>query len=150
MLLSFKISKSMVLKVGKLGIHWQWLKTWFGEFCNMWDIFKYFIYLFLERGEGREKEMEGNIDVWWSVASHMPPAGYLACNPGMCPDWELSQPPFGSQAGTQSTEPHQWGQYLGYFKRLLVLPILSDKWTCICVKSCNTFSSFLFKEKINT
>ena len=44
------------------------------------------------------------------VASHMPPAGDLAHNPGMCPDWELNQWPFGLQAGTQSTEPHQPGQ----------------------------------------
>ena len=33
-----------------------------------------------------------------------------ACNPGMCPDWELNQQPFGSLAGAQSTEPHQPGQ----------------------------------------
>ena len=26
----------------------------------------------------------------------------LACNPGMCPDWELNQRPFGSQGGPQS------------------------------------------------
>ena len=32
------------------------------------------------------------------------------CNPGMCPDWELNQKPFGSQAGTQFTEPHQPGK----------------------------------------
>ena len=28
-------------------------------------------------------------------------------NPGMCPDWESNRRPFASQAGTQSTEPHQ-------------------------------------------
>ena len=43
------------------------------------------------------------------VASHEPPTGDLARNPGMSPDWELNQVPFGSQAGTQSTEPHQPG-----------------------------------------
>ena len=37
----------------------------------------------------------------------MLPTGNLAHNPGMCPDWELNQQPFGLQAGTQSTEPHQ-------------------------------------------
>ena len=36
-----------------------------------------------------------------------PPTGELTRIPGMCPDWELNQRPFGSQAGTQSTEPHQ-------------------------------------------
>ena len=44
------------------------------------------------------------------VASHMPPTGDLACNPGMCPDWELNGQPFSLQAGAQSTEPHQPAQ----------------------------------------
>ena len=40
--------------------------------------FKHFIYLFLERGQGREKERETNVDVWEkhrSFASHTPPTG---------------------------------------------------------------------------
>ena len=49
---------------------------------------KLFIYLFLERGEGREKRRERNINVWF--ASHVPPTGDLARNPGMCPDWDLA------------------------------------------------------------
>ena len=56
--------------------------------------FKDFIYLLLERGGGKENESERNISVWelhGLVASHMPPAGDLATNPGMCPDWELNQ-----------------------------------------------------------
>ena len=44
-----------------------------------------------------------------TVASHTPPTGDLARNTGLCPDWELNQRPFGSQAGTESTEPHQLG-----------------------------------------
>ena len=43
------------------------------------------------------------------VVSHVPPTGDPAHNPGMCPDWESNQRPFSSQAGTQSTEPHQPG-----------------------------------------
>ena len=43
------------------------------------------------------------------VASHAPPTGGLAHNLGMCPDWESNQQPFGLQASTQSTEPHQPG-----------------------------------------
>ena len=35
------------------------------------------------------------------------PTEDVAYNPGMCPDWELNQQPFGSEAGTQSTQPHQ-------------------------------------------
>ena len=39
----------------------------------------------------------------------MPSAGDLAHNPGMCPDWELNQWPFGLEADAQSTEPYQPG-----------------------------------------
>ena len=56
---------------------------------------------------GREGERERNISVWLPLPA--PPTGDLARNPGMCPDWELNWQPFGSQAGTQSTEPHQPG-----------------------------------------
>ena len=75
--------------------------------------FKYFIYFLLERG-WREKERERDISVWeihQSVASHTPPPGDLACNPGMCLDWEWNWWSFGSQAGTQSTEPYHPGLY---------------------------------------
>ena len=56
------------------------------------NTYKDFIYLFLDRGEGREKVRERNINVWLAR---------------MCPDGESNQRPFGSQVGTQSTEPHQ-------------------------------------------
>ena len=61
-------------------------------------------YLFIFRG-GREGEREGKKHQ--HVAASCTPTGDLAHHPGMCPDWELSQRPFGSQAGTQSTEPRQ-------------------------------------------
>ena len=67
---------------------------------------KYFIYLFLERGREAVREGEKHHCV---VASSTPPTGDLAHNPGMCPDWESNWQPFGSQVGTQSTEPHQPG-----------------------------------------
>ena len=67
---------------------------------------KDFIYLFLERGREGKREGEKHQCV---VASLAPPTGNLARNPGMCPEWELSRPPFGVQAGTQSNEPHQPG-----------------------------------------
>ena len=71
---------------------------------------KDFIYLLLERREGRKEERERNINVpeihGW-VASHTPPAGGLACNPGMFPAWESNREPLGLQASAQSTEPHE-------------------------------------------
>ena len=69
---------------------------------------KDFIYLFLERGRERERKGEKHQCV---VASHAPHTGDLACNPGMCPDWESNQGPFGLQADTQSTELHQPGLF---------------------------------------
>ena len=66
--------------------------------------FKDFIYLFLDRGEGREKERERNIHVWLLSCA---PNWDLARNPGMCPDWEWNQRHFALQVRTQSTEPHQ-------------------------------------------
>ena len=52
------------------------------------DIFSKFFkdfYLFLERGEGKEKERERNISV------RLPCTGHLAGNPDVCPDWESNQ-----------------------------------------------------------
>ena len=71
--------------------------------------FRFYLFIFRERG-GREKERERNIEVWEKhqlAVSCGPPTGDLACNPGMCPDWESNHWPFGSQADTESTEPHQ-------------------------------------------
>ncbi|KAF6084386.1 hypothetical protein HJG60_008648 [Phyllostomus discolor] len=47
-----------------------------------------FIYLFIEKG--REGQREGE-KYRCMVASWVPPTGDLACNPGMCPDWESNQ-----------------------------------------------------------
>ena len=84
---------------------------------------KDFIYLFLERGEGREKERERHQCV---IASCMP----LACNPGLCTDWESDWQPLGMQAGTQSTEPHQPGQNIIFYKTdyFLSFTLSSTKW----------------------
>ena len=60
---------------------------------HLFFFFKDFIYLLLGRGEGRkkEREREKNIsvqEIHQLVASCTPRPGDLACNPGMCPDWE--------------------------------------------------------------
>ena len=58
--------------------------------------FIFFNILFIFSGErGREREREGDKHQR-VVASHVPPTGDLACNLGMCPDWELNWQPFGS------------------------------------------------------
>ena len=73
-------------------------------------IFYFFlIFKFIFRERGREGEREGKKHQC-VVASHMSPTGGLACNPGICPDWESNQRALALQGGTQSTEPHQPGQ----------------------------------------
>ena len=72
-------------------------------------IFKDFIYSFLERGEGREKERERNISVWLPLT--WPPLGTWPATQA-CADWELNLRPFSSQPSTQSTEPQQPGLVL--------------------------------------
>ena len=77
------------------------------------DFFKDFIYLYLERGRDRNRDVQ---DRHRSVASHAPPTGDQAHNPGMCPDWESNQRPFGSQTSTRSTEPQQKISEPDFFK----------------------------------
>ena len=67
---------------------------------------KDFIYLFLERKREGEREEEKYQCV---LTSCVPPTGDLARNPGMCPDWESNQRPFGSHTDTKSIELHQPG-----------------------------------------
>ena len=91
------------------------------------------IYLFLQREEGKEKGRERNINVWLPLTC--PPTGDLARKPSMCSDWDSNQQAFGSQAYTQSTEPHQPGlnsleSYLTYFEmrfEYLYLSLINPK-----------------------
>ena len=54
------------------------------------------------------------------AASHTPPTRDLACNSGMCPDWESNQWHFSSQAGAQSTERHWPGQKYFYLSHQII------------------------------
>ena len=57
---------------------------------------RFYVFIFRERERERERQKHQCV-----VASHAPPTGDLAHNPGMCPDWESNQQPFGSQAIAQ-------------------------------------------------
>ena len=56
----------------------------------------FFLSFFVFRQRGSEGEREGDKHQC-VVASHLAPTGDLACNPGMCPDWESNWQPFGLQ-----------------------------------------------------
>ena len=59
------------------------------------EVFFLIVFIFVERGREGEREGEKHQCV---VASHVAAARDLACNPGMCPDWESNLQPFGLQA----------------------------------------------------
>ena len=63
-------------------------------------------YLFLERGWRKRGKHQ------CVVASHTPPTWDPACNPGMCPDWELNWRPFDSQASSQPLSHTSQGIFL--------------------------------------
>ena len=71
------------------------------------------------------------------VACHVSSTGDLNHNPGMCPDWELNQCPFGSQAGTQFTEPHSPG-----LERFFYI-LLSYNWLSLNFQLCSFPSPWL-------
>ena len=72
-------------------------------------------YLFIFRERGREGERQGEKHqcekettiCGLSYISHVRLNLDRACNPGMCPDWELNWQPFALQDVIQPIEPHQ-------------------------------------------
>ena len=76
----------------------------FFYFLRFLNIFKDFIYLFFERGEGRGKERERNIHVCLPRA---PPSGDPARNPGMYPDRESNLRRFAFREDTQLSHTGQ-------------------------------------------
>ena len=92
----------------------------FSHFSILFYFLRFYLFIFREREREGEREGEKH---QCTVASHTPLTGDLACNPGMCPDWESNQRPFGSQAGTQSIKPHQPGSNT-FFKKVMTLSSL--------------------------
>ena len=78
----------------------------FSHFSILFYFLRFYLFIFRERDREGEREGEKH---QCAVASWEPLTGDLAHNPCTCPDWESNQWPFGSQAGTQSIEPHQPG-----------------------------------------
>ena len=87
---------------------------------NVYFIFLiFYVFIFRERGKEGERGWEKH---QCAVASHTPPTGDLAHNPGMHPGWESNLWPFGSQTGTQPIKPHQKGQIF-----ILIIRQISSK-----------------------
>ena len=85
--------------------HWELLFPW----CNFF-FFLHILFIYFQRegeGERHGKKRQCVRNTLISRLSLTPPGDL---DPGMCPDWETNRWPFGLQASTQSTEPHQPGQ----------------------------------------
>ena len=110
---------------------------------SLFNFFKDFIYLILERGREGERKGDKHQCVVFSL---MPPTGDLAHNPGMWPDWELNQRPFGSQASIQSTEAHQPGLifFLMYYISLAILEVYCQRLSDWSIK--NFYQSVSFSD----
>ena len=101
-------------------------------------LLRFYLFIFRERGREGEREGEKHQCV---VASRAPPTGDLAHNPGMCPDCESNQQPFGSQACAQSTEIHQQGPLVPNVNSAGVRSRLGRQKVgvcceCVCTHSC--------------
>ena len=128
---------------------WMMLNMFLYVYCPfcfyLWrDVYLtlFFKVLFIVRERGREGEREGEKHQC-VVELTCPIFGDLACNPGMCPDWESNQQPFGSQANTQSTEPHQSGITVVYTGWIIVNKFKKYSSTPI------TFYLFLWNSELN-
>ena len=101
----------------------------------MEDIYWRALFIFREKGKGRRNRGRET-----SVCGCLSPASYwgLGQNTGMCPGWESNQQPFGLQASTRSTEPHQ--------PRLSYQPYLASvasiyTWLLNCICNLDLFST---------
>ena len=86
--LASRVSELLSVLQGKAGPGSHYLL--FGpELCEgkffIMQLFKKILFTFRERGREEEREGKKHPCV---AASRLPPPGDLACNPGMCPDWE--------------------------------------------------------------
>ena len=77
------------------------------------------------------------------VSSCVPSTGDLALNPGMCPDWESNQQPFGSQASAQSTEPHQPGLIFNFISKSCLYTKKIGPLSCVTHVFCNLSFNFV-------
>ena len=71
-------------------IWYSYLGRQFGSILHdkTYSFLKKILFIFKEKGREGEREGEKHQCV---VTSFEPYPGDLACNPGMCPDWELNQ-----------------------------------------------------------
>ena len=90
--------------------------------------------------------MERNMNVWLpSMRPALPTTGDLACNPGMCREWESNQQPFDPQVSTQPLSHTSQG-YMNDFLRSKMYFTYSLKYNCKIYHS-HFISTNMFRNK---
>ena len=90
-----------------------------------WKTIKNFLLLISEKGKGKEKEREGNIN---QLPLAYTPTGDQTCNLGLCPDWEFEPTTFWfiEQCPTNwASRASAWKQFLNRGSALCFILILN-------------------------
>ena len=90
-----------------------------------WKTIKNFLLLISEKGKGKEKEREGNIN---QLPLAYTPTGDQTCNLGLCPDWEFEPTTFWfiEQCPTNwASRASAWKQFLNRGSALCFIFILN-------------------------
>ena len=104
--------------------HWFFFSFLFLIFSLFFNTFLERFYLFIyTEGKGRRKRGKKHQCV---AASHAPPTGDLASDPGICSDWQWNQQPSGSQVVLNPLSHTHHGTHCFFNGLLLVLPIKSQ------------------------
>ena len=118
----------MIKTFSKVGIKGAYLNM-IHKYMMSFFLKMFYLFIFREGKGGREGEKYQCV-----VASRVSPTG----DPGMCPDWESNWRPFGLQASTQSTEPHQPQQgclfivvFFNFFHQCLLYFLVYRSFTCL-------------------
>ena len=90
---------------------------------STYKFLKDFIYLFIFRGEGREKRKRGKEKHQCVIASHATPTGDLAHNSGMCPERESTDDPLVLRPALSplSHTSQDYNGFMDVFMQLLIL-----------------------------
>ena len=137
---------SFLIFASLIGIEWnlRYFNLYFFflvivEFEHL-SLFKRF-YLFLEKGEGREKGRETSVCDCLLV----PPTGDLACNPGMCHDWELNRWPLVCRPAVHPLSHTSQGRVWASLDRLLRFWV-SSTMNCLFI----LFAHFILRKVLSS
>ena len=103
-----------------------------GKSIFIFNFLKRFCLFIFRQKERRDKERERNINVWLPLAC--PLLGTWPATQACASNWVSNLQPFGSQASTQPTKPHQPGPFLIFWGISILLSTVASP-VCIPTSS---------------